>query len=344
MSQPTVEPGTPTGQTQQARNVLAASAQYQAEQSAAIGEMVAAILAVWALIKAKDVLGSWSAGLGERIYVLLSTLQELIARDSNSYTRDVLALQDLEYNGPDIDPLNFAGIASDGRGLESLLAGSVVTVRQLQRGGLDDAEALRRGASFLETVARTQASDAGRAAESVSLVASQPTNQAGRRVEVGWVRVLTPPSCGRCTILAGKFYRWNDGFERHPNCDCRHVTVTEAMAEKINSDPRLYFDSLTEEEQDYYFGPAVAQAIRDGADIERTVNAATRPGAMYTADDGKRYTRELARRNGFYGYRADAVRRPTPWQIYRDAKGSKEKAIAALIRFGYILGQGAGTP
>lgn len=344
MSQPTVDP-VQAGEDQQARVLLATTSQYQAEQSQAITEMVAAILAIWALVKAKDVLGSWSSGLGERIYVLLSTLQELIARDSNAFTRQALFVQGLDYNGPDIDPLNFAGIASDGRGLESLLAGSVVNVRQLQRGGLDDAEALRRGGSFLETVARTQASDAGRAAESVSLVAAQPTNQAGKPVEVGWIRVLTPPSCGRCTILAGKFYRWNQGFERHPNCDCRHVTVTEAMAEKINTDPRLYFDSLTDEEQDYYFGPAVAQAIRDGADIERIVNAATRPGAMYTADGGRRYTRELARRkNGLYGYRSDAVRRPTPWQIYHDAKGSKAKAIADLIRFGYVLGQGANTP
>src|SRR5690606_23965723 len=33
-----------------------------------------------------------------------------------------------------------------------------------------------------------------------------------------YVRMLTPPSCSRCTVLAGRWYRKNAGFARHPGC------------------------------------------------------------------------------------------------------------------------------
>ncbi len=33
-----------------------------------------------------------------------------------------------------------------------------------------------------------------------------------------YVRVLVPPSCDRCTILAGRTYRSEEAFERHPQC------------------------------------------------------------------------------------------------------------------------------
>lgn len=41
-----------------------------------------------------------------------------------------------------------------------------------------------------------------------------------------YVRVLVPPSCDRCTILAGRIYRDLEGFARHPGCDCQHWPVT----------------------------------------------------------------------------------------------------------------------
>ena len=35
---------------------------------------------------------------------------------------------------------------------------------------------------------------------------------ASRNEEIGHIRTLIPPSCSRCAILAGRFYRWSDGF------------------------------------------------------------------------------------------------------------------------------------
>lgn len=332
-----VQPGATAG-TRQAQTMLATAATYQAEQEQARKELVATALLVWAGLDAKDAFGSWRSGIGTRIYVLLSILMELIARDSNRYVRAILADQDLLYLGPDINPLNFAGIASDGRDLESLLRGAVVKVREAQRGGLSDEVAKDRGRNWLELVLNTQVADAARAAESVSLVVAAPETPAGKKVTIGWVRMLTPPSCSRCAVLAGRFYKWNRGFERHPNCDCRHIPTTLAGSNEILTNPMVYFNSLTAAEQDYYFGRSQAQAIRDGADINQVVNAGRTKGSMFEVD-GKRYTSEGTTKRGYARGVAGRVLRPTPWQIYRDADGNQEAARAALLRFGYTLPQ-----
>jgi hypothetical protein len=335
-----INPGAPAD-TGLAKALLAEGGTYTAGQQAAQASLVASILAVWATINVKNAIPSWKSGIGTKIYVLLSMLQELAARDANSYVLRTLALQGLRSTGPDINPLNFAGIASDGRDLESLLAGAVVALRQSEEQGHGPAVGLRRGEDWLRLVANTQVADAARAAESVTISISSPVDPNGKGVELGWVRVLNPPSCGRCVALAGKFFRWNQGFFRHPNCDCRHMAVTQANASPILTDPMIYFNSLTEQEQNRYFGTGQAEAIRNGAAIDRVINASRNSSSMYTADDGKRYTRELARKDGYYGIRKDQIRRPTPGQIYKDSKDDKAKAIALLRQFGYITGPAA---
>jgi hypothetical protein len=88
----------------------------------------------------------------------------------------------------------------------------------------------------------------------------------------GYVRMLNPPSCSRCAILAGRFYLLNQGFERHPLCDCRHIPVGENSRD-LTTNPSDYFESLSRADQDRIFTAAGAQAIRDGADINQVVNA-----------------------------------------------------------------------
>jgi hypothetical protein len=160
-----------------------------------------------------------------------------------------------------------------------------------------------------------------------------PTNvsaaaKSAPRVTTGWVRMLTLPSCSRCALLAGKFYRWNDGFLRHIGCDCRHVPVTGPVADTIETNVYAYFESLSTEQQNKLFGVANSEAIRRGADISRVINASTRPGAMSIAGNRRRTTAELAR-----GSRD----RPTPWQIFQDANGNADEAVKLLTDFGYIL-------
>lgn len=323
--------------------LVAEAIQYQGEQVDGRVAAESAILAAFATLQTKDALASWASGVGEKIYVLLSILQQLIVTDSNAYVRRILALQGLIATGPLANPDALSGIASDMRDLESLLAGAVVKVREAQRAGASDEEARRRGENFLRLVTATQAADTSRAAESVALVSAAPVQQVPpsdqdpQEVTLGWVRMLNPPSCGRCAILAGRFYRWNEGFERHDMCDCRHIPVAEYVAGDLTVDPHAYFDSLSEPDQNYYFGKAVAQSIRDGADPSQVVNASSR--GMFTADRGRRYTTEGTSRRGFYGQRAGSTKplRPTPWQIYKDAHGDREAARQMLARFGYVV-------
>ncbi|MEO6604259.1 MAG: hypothetical protein ABIN55_01475 [Aeromicrobium sp.] len=97
----------------------------------------------------------------------------------------------------------------------------------------------------------------------------------------GYVRMITPPSCGRCVVQAGKWFRFNQGFERHPECDCRHIPAAESIAGDLLVDPHAYFDSLDEAAQIKMVGSiANAQAVRDGADIGQIVNAYGRTSGM----------------------------------------------------------------
>lgn len=315
--------------------LLAEASDQQAQRAAVRAEAEAAVLAVFAALSVKNAYSDWVGGIGERIYVLVSILQELIAREAIQYVRRMLGIQGLVPTGPTPNPENHVGIASDMRDLESLLAGAIVHIRQAQRAGEPEARQRERAENYLRLVISTQAGDAGRASESVAMVAAEPVKpeRPDKVVDVGWVRMLNPPSCSRCAVLAGRFYRWSSGFERHEMCDCVHIPVTVAGSNELITDPKAYFDSLTEPEQDALFTKAVAQAIRDGADVNQAVNAATRPGAMFTADRGRRYTRDGITRRG----RARGVLRPTPWQIYADADGDRDLAISLLRRFGYIV-------
>ena len=65
----------------------------------------------------------------------------------------------------------------------------------------------RPTAGSFDRLVTSLVADAARGAESVS-IATRP--------RVGYVRYLSPPSCSRCAILAGRFYRWSTGFLRHP--------------------------------------------------------------------------------------------------------------------------------
>lgn len=96
-----------------------------------------------------------------------------------------------------------------------------------------------------------------------------------RPTVTGYVRLVHAGACSRCIILAGKWFRWNDGFERHPNCYCTHIPAAEQVSGDFRTDPYKYFRSLDEKTQDRVFGKYQAQGIRDGGDIYRVVNSKT---------------------------------------------------------------------
>lgn len=222
-----------------------------------------------------------------------------------------------------VDPRSLAGFASDGRGLDGLLYSPAVGAKHRIANGMPVADAMSAAAGQLAGITSTLVNDAARQSAGIMIVAKPHT---------GYIRQLSTPSCPRCIILAGKFYRWNDGFMRHPRCDCVHVATTEAASTGLISDPYEAFNSLSKADQDRLFGAANAQAIRDGGDIYQVVNS--RRGMSSTG----MFTTEGTTRRGYaYNLLADGQQRATPEQIYKWANGDREKALELLAQHGYIL-------
>lgn len=146
--------------------------------------------------------------------------------------------------------------------------------------------------------------DAGRAAEGAAIAA---------RPNIGHVRMLNPPSCGRCAVLAGRVYRYSTGFLRHPGDDCVMIPTTLANQDYLQDPAELAKDGLISG-----LSKADQRAILDGADPGQVINVRLRKAGLTEAG------RVLSRRG-----------RPTPEAIYR-AAASREDALTALQRAGYL--------
>lgn len=160
-----------------------------------------------------------------------------------------------------------------------------------------DAEFQRLVASLVQ--------DAGRAAESVATAV---------RKDVAHVRLLTPPSCSRCVILAGRVYRYSDGFLRHPNCDC--IMVPTHIETSLVVDP----EALIRAGQVTGLSKADLRAVVEhGADLNQVVNVRRLTASMQQCG------RVLARRG-----------RLTPEGIYAKAR-TRDEAVELLAAAGYLL-------
>ena len=156
-----------------------------------------------------------------------------------------------------------------------------------------------------ERLVASLVTDAARAAESVASAV---------RPDIAHVRYLTPPSCSRCAVLAGRIYRYSDGFQRHPNCDCVMVPTTLAA-------PLTPIDPVGMFERGEISGlsKADAQALRDGADLGQVVNIRRTPAGLREA--------------GLVLARAGRL---TPAGIYR-LTSTRTEAVALLRHYGYVL-------
>jgi hypothetical protein len=269
---------------------------------------------LWRQIDRDRIAASWGRLLPDALAVL-GTAQATAAASAGLYVDDVLEASGAAAESAGrVLPGRFAGIASDGRPLASLLFRPAITTLEQIKGGASAAQAMQSGRFVLDLVSRTQVADAGRVAVGTAIVA--------RPRVTGYVRMIVGKTCSRCLILAGRRYRWNAGFARHPRCDCRHVPVAESVPDDVRVNPRAYFDSLDAAGQDELLGKDGADAVRAGADLAKVINA--RRG-MQTAD-GRLYTSEAAGRRP----------RLMPEQIFRDAR-DREDAIRLLRLHGYIL-------
>jgi hypothetical protein len=263
------------------------ASRYHAAQRLEIAAALFEIRRLWRRVKPTDLDGSWRTA-APLITAVLLTAQERVSVPVGGYVSDVLSetgqgRADAPWATPLRAPL--VGTAPDGQPLGAWLATTPVTARTMLARGAAPATAHKAAGSWLNLTASTVLSDTARQTEAL---------HTGVRPVSGYVRMLNPPSCSRCAVLAGKWYRKNQGFLRHPGCDCRHIPASEAVGDDLRLDPQLYFDSLptTAELHERYpgrtlhdlraegivsqesvFTNAGAQVIREGADPLQVVNA-----------------------------------------------------------------------
>lgn len=306
------------------------------------------LLGLWRQVDKKHIVPSWRELLPYAV-ASITAVQLAAAEDAASYTTAALAVQKLDTTGPVVNPPGFAGVAYQLEETkfsfdlaQTLAAPAYATLTGIKRGfGVD--RAMAGGLNQLMLRSQLQVADAARQSSGVVM--------ATRKTRTMYVRMLNPPSCSRCTILAGKYYSGNEGFLRHPGCDCRHIPVAESIADELTVNPYEYFKSLDPAEQDRIFTKAGARAIRDDADIFQVVNARS---GIYTTAGGSKVTREGTTRRGYWGaqqqtrsadrkagerYGVSIRQRMMPEEIYKRAK-TQGQALRMLEDYGYITGAG----
>lgn len=246
----------------------------------------------------------------------------------------------------------FAGVSSYGFSVAEPIIATIdqyapAPVEPLPWNWWDDA------AKFMDAVEQlitSEIRDAGRTASQVEFV-SRPEWQ-------NYVRMLTPPSCARCAILAGRIYRDLEAFRRHPNCDCVMIPVQDWEsahdAGLVSSFQELFErgqvgsrrkDKQTGERQfESGLSAADAQAIADGANPIEVINATrgtSAPGitsALTTDLFGRKVkatTYGTTKRSAWRKANPSRLVRLRPETIYKFAE-NREDAIRLLKLYGYI--------
>lgn len=328
-----------------------AASEYDRNQDAILRTASRSVGSIWRrMFERRNWQRAWEQGIGPDVQTVVLAAQEASAAEANAYVAAVLA--ELDFDPTPVGAINldaFIGVAGDGRPVDSLTYGAVVHAAKAQyTPELEDlspsqktTRALLSGQEWMDGVVATILADTARAVER--------TATAQRPHVGGYVRMVSPGACSRCIVLAGKFYRSNTGFLRHPKCQCRHIPASENVAGDLLTSPDRYFESLSKAEQDRVFTEAGAEAIRLGADVGQVVNS--RRG-MQLAQVYRRktlVTTEGATARGLAGkslgnlaktagqrYRVSQTPRLMPETILAHAKDPQD-ALRLLKRFGYVL-------
>lgn len=294
----------------------------------------------------EDIARSWNDQV-HNAAGFVSEMQVASAVDAEQYMSANMLARRTVPDGPRLNPAGFAGYSYPmGRQtaaipLEYALMGPAFTALRSIGNGASTERGMAMGLNSLVTHGATAVEDAGKAADSVVVNTE--------RQLTGFVRQVDADPCAECSILAGKRYARNEGFERHPNCLCVHVPIVDGEAPQIQ-DPYDVFGSMTEEEQDARWGSDSAQAIRDGADIFQVTNAKRGRGpSRMTTSEGTALRRGRPRgfagqqmaREGLLTTTGEGVRwktgRLTPEAIYKYADDPSQ--VQQLLRTnGYLTG------
>lgn len=225
---------------------------YYDDTSVLSRQAIAAVLRLWRSLDPKDISRSWEELLPEANAILIAA-ETVGAELADPYLTQVL--DDADTVHPAVDVGGMIGP------VESLLYLPVIEAKTSIRDGMAQNLALLNASKTLSTYVHTATADTARLAVTSGMTA--------RRHASGYYRFLRPPSCKRCAILAGRFYRWNKGFPRHFLCDCGHRPVREA-------DSSLAFDAVKSIRAGQVTGLSKADTkaiLEFGANPSQVVNA-----------------------------------------------------------------------
>lgn len=181
---------------------------YQARQARRARQVADQIQDLWRSLKRRDLTASFQGGIGAQMVTAVTAGQLASVWDTDDYVDSIAVAEGagLDRVGR-INPSAFVGLAADGRDLDSLMYLPIITTKQSIAAGMNDSDAMLTGLQQAIRLSSSEVMQAGRGAAGVSLV--------GQRTIQGYVRVVSPPACSRCVVLAGKEYGWNRGFQRH---------------------------------------------------------------------------------------------------------------------------------
>lgn len=312
------------------QTVPALASKYKAAQAAQIDYAIERVSARWRTLGPRFDAG-WTVIAAATTAIVVES-QAAMAERAADYAPAVMAQTGQAVINPteSLAPETFAGSNANGLPVEYVLASAPIQAKTAVRDGATARQAVVAGGEWLALATNSLLVISALSAEKASMGVSGAT---------GYVRVVNGGACIRCIVLAGKFYRWNTGFDRHPRCRCEHVPANRSLAEGWVSDPYAYFNSLDDAAQIKLMGSkGSAQAVRDGGDIYQVANA--RRGRL----KGGRFTSEGTTRQGFAGRTMPAgYKRLTPELIYDRSVTygwSREKYVDELRKYGYVTDRG----
>lgn len=157
--------------------------------------------------------------------------------------------------------------------LADILGGSVRLTKFRIAQGYEREDALKSGGQRLLALGDTLTRDVGREALQADSILEPHC--------VGYERVVPLPACSRCLLLAGKFFKDNQGFPRHPACNCYHAPVYEADGKRYGGAPDGHtpdelFERMSTAEQNAALGKD-ADLVRSGkVSLQDAVNTRMR--------------------------------------------------------------------
>lgn len=302
---------------------LADARRYHRDLTRLSRQVTTIVLRLWRRVDRGDISDSWLRLLPDAAAAVVAG-QTVAAEMADPYLTRQLVDAGLDH--PRIAPDGFVGPMGGEPPVEDLLYLPAIDAKQRIATGASPRGALRLAEIPLAMYARTVVTDAGRLSTAAGMGARPHTS--------GFYRMLQPPSCSRCAILAGKHFRYNTGFQRHPRCDCVHIPVREA-------DDSLAFDPRKAIEAGQVTGLSKAELraiVEFGADPAQVVNA--RRG-MYLAG-GRKFTTTGTTRRGIAGARIlardleRALGRDVAGRTFRNVTFDRLKALeyAELLRRG----------